>query len=387
MTARLFALLAALAIFSQPLHAGFGAVGTDTGATLLLPYFEVDLDDQNSDNTVFRVANTAPLPVIAHVTLWTDWAVASLGFEVYLEGNGALDINLREVFRGRNPSPVPLVLFTAGTSGGLPSGQCSPGFLGLAAVSHIVKAHTGQPSSVFSNRCAGNDFGDRRVRGFVTIDVLEACTDFLPDNSSYFLRGGQASSENVLWGTFALINRGESTSAGEKLVKLEADTALGGFSFYSNLADTGGADFREPLPSGWGAPFFNSDGRTTDVILWRDPGEPTNPQPCSSTPGWFPLEFGEFVLRNPAGSSFDVSAFAPFPLATNRVRIGADALPSPYDSGWIRADLAALTELGATPNGIFIPFAPQAYMFVLHNLGPGEASAQAGTVIPVFIPF
>lgn len=382
MIGRFLTALGAALLLAQPLHAGFGALEADTGATLLLPYFEVDLDDPNGENTVFRVANAGLTPVIAHVVLWTDWAVVSFGFEIYVEANGAVDISMRDVFAGTHPSPVPFILLSARTSGDIPIGECSSGFLGIDVVSHLVDAHTGRPSAAFGERCSAGFFGDRTARGFVTIDVLEACTDFLPNTPAYFSRAGQVSIENVLWGTFAQVNRGSATAAGERLVAIEADPALTGFSFFSNLTDSGGDDLREALPSAWGAPFYNSEERSTDVILWRDPGEPTTPQPCDSTPGWLPLDFGTFEMTDSSGSLFDASAFGPFPLATNRVHVDSDALPTPWDSGWIRADMTTKVEIGATPSGIFIPFAPQAYMLVLHSLGPGQATAQGGTNLP-----
>jgi hypothetical protein len=382
MMRRFLTALSAALLLAQPLHAGFGALDAETGATLLLPYFEVDLDDPNGENTVFRVANAGLDPVIAHVVLWTDWAVVSFGFEIYVEANGAVDISMRDVFDGSHPAPVPLVLLAARTSGGIPIGECSSGFLGTEVVSHLTDAHTGRPSAVFGERCSASFFGDRIARGFVTVDVLEACTNFLPDTPAYFSGAGQVSTENVLWGTFAQINRGNATAAGERLVAIEADSALTGFSFFSNLTNTGGDDFREALPSAWGAPFYNSEERSTDVILWRDPGEPTTPRPCDSAPGWLPLDFGTFEMIDVDGARVDVSAFGPFPLATNRVRVDSDPLPTPYDSGWIRADLTTKIEIGATPSGIFIPFAPQAYMLVLHSLGPQQSAAQAGVTLP-----
>jgi hypothetical protein len=43
-------------------------------ATLLLPYFEVDLDDQSRGTTLFTVTNVTNVDRVAHVTLWTDRA-------------------------------------------------------------------------------------------------------------------------------------------------------------------------------------------------------------------------------------------------------------------------------------------------------------------------
>lgn len=47
-------------------------------ATLLLPYFEVDLQNINGETTLFTVTNVTDTPQIARVTLWTDLAVPLL---------------------------------------------------------------------------------------------------------------------------------------------------------------------------------------------------------------------------------------------------------------------------------------------------------------------
>ena len=41
-------------------------------ATLLLPYFEVDLAPTGEQTTLFTITNVSRYSQIAHVTLWTD---------------------------------------------------------------------------------------------------------------------------------------------------------------------------------------------------------------------------------------------------------------------------------------------------------------------------
>ena len=371
------------ATLGQPLHADFAAVDPVPAATLLLPYFEVDLDDVNGESTSFRVANSSPLPVIAHVVLWTDWAIPTFGFEIYLDGNGAVDVDLREVFAGRLPAPVPFVLAARTSGGGIPFDPCSPPFLDIDEMQHLATSHSGLASPGFGNRCAGAAFGDGHARGFATVDVLEGCTNLLPTSASYF--EDEAIVDDVLWGTFAQIDRSQGTSAGELLVPLEAVGFDPGFSFYTNIAASGGSDGREPLPPQWSAPFFDDPTRSTEVVVWRDPGESTVPQPCGTEPTWFPLTSGQVRLYDDGGSPVDVTAFEPFPLATNRVTVGASELPTPpgFTLGMIRLNLAALILEAAQTSGIFIPPAPQAYMWVLHHHGAGEAAAQAAsTLVP-----
>src|SRR5512139_1397068 len=50
-------------------------IGVTPAATLLLPYFEVDLGTAGTGRTtIFSITNVSPYPQIAHVTLWTDYS-------------------------------------------------------------------------------------------------------------------------------------------------------------------------------------------------------------------------------------------------------------------------------------------------------------------------
>src|SRR5687767_12692471 len=53
-------------------------------ATLLLPYFEVDITSPfaTNENTIFTVTNTSQVPQIARVTLWTDFAYPVFTFNI-----------------------------------------------------------------------------------------------------------------------------------------------------------------------------------------------------------------------------------------------------------------------------------------------------------------
>src|SRR6266581_4042122 len=50
-------------------------IGVAPAATLLLPYFEVDLVNRTT-TTLFTITNVSRLPQIAHVTIWTDRSFA-----------------------------------------------------------------------------------------------------------------------------------------------------------------------------------------------------------------------------------------------------------------------------------------------------------------------
>src|SRR4051794_34010514 len=75
-------------------------------ATLLLPYFEVDLKNNNSPfgvNTLFSINNAAAAAAIAHVTFWTDQSIPTLNFDVYLTGYDVQTISVRDIFNGILP--------------------------------------------------------------------------------------------------------------------------------------------------------------------------------------------------------------------------------------------------------------------------------------------
>src|ERR1700686_1056182 len=70
-------------------------------ATLLLPYFEVDLDlpgyQPTDQTTLFTITNVSRYSQIAHVTLWTDWGFPVLTFNIFLTGYDAQSINLKDI--------------------------------------------------------------------------------------------------------------------------------------------------------------------------------------------------------------------------------------------------------------------------------------------------
>jgi hypothetical protein len=73
-------------------------------ATLLLPYFEVDIDNPEGVTTLFSINNASAAAVLAHVTVWSDQSIPVLDFDVYLTGFDVQTINLRDIFvDGRLP--------------------------------------------------------------------------------------------------------------------------------------------------------------------------------------------------------------------------------------------------------------------------------------------
>lgn len=111
-------------------------IGTAPAATLLLPYFQVDLGTAGTGRTtIFSVTNVSPYSQIAHVTVWTDWSYPVLDFNIFLTGYDVQPINLYDVIaRG-------LIGSTTGT--GIGSNASYNARTGLIA-SNIVQQSTTQ---------------------------------------------------------------------------------------------------------------------------------------------------------------------------------------------------------------------------------------------------
>src|SRR3979409_2168403 len=91
-------------------------------ATLLLPYFEVDLGTAGTGRTtLFSITNVSPYAQVAHVVLYTDWSFPVLDFNIYLTGYDVQPINLYDVIaRG-------IIGSTTGASTSSPNANASTG--------------------------------------------------------------------------------------------------------------------------------------------------------------------------------------------------------------------------------------------------------------------
>jgi len=71
-------------------------ISTAPAATLLLPYFEVDINapQTTAQTTLFTITNVTQIPQIAHVTVWTDLSFPVLDFNIFLTGYDVQSISL-----------------------------------------------------------------------------------------------------------------------------------------------------------------------------------------------------------------------------------------------------------------------------------------------------
>ena len=93
-----------LLILAAPLSASICTIDDVPAATLLLPYFEVHMDNPYGITTLFSINNASASAVLAHVVIWSDLSVPVLDFNVYLTGYDVQTINLRDIlYLGKLP--------------------------------------------------------------------------------------------------------------------------------------------------------------------------------------------------------------------------------------------------------------------------------------------
>ncbi len=378
-------LLAAL-FMSLPVGA-WAVIGTNDlvpAATLLVPYFEVDLEDSNGSSTIVTVRNVTPVPVVAHGVVWTDLGVPTVTFDMVMSGFSTRTIDLRELFEN-------------GTIG-FPAfgGDCEDlGEFGVAArfLPGLQRAHRGLSSSLFDNDCAAIDRGDRIARGFVTFDSTNDCTTLTPVDDGYFEDEGigVANDFNALWGEYAIVDERRSRAVGEPMVHIEAtddpDPVFGARSFYFRSSRSGGDDHREPLAQSWGIRHFHE---LTDVICWRDEIQ-RFPFPCEQSPR--AQTQGDVVRVDDVittvydhESNSDTTDDSPVPCngASSRTTVGGDTFPAFPKTGWIRIDTDDDFPVAQTQG---FRISQQGYVAAFHRNHPaGRSIATGGVALDPVLP-
>ncbi len=404
--------ISCLLVMGNQAFATEDAIDVVPAATLLLPYFEVDLANPAGITTLFSVNNASAAPQLAHITLWTDMSRPTLDFTIYLTGYDVQTFNLGSLFRsgslplleGPKPDPPGLPNFddnagafsiktddpaiTAGESGNctfpLPT-QLPGNFLDF-----IRAVHTGLPipaGFLNAGQCAATIGGgsgslslgtqDNIARGYVTVDVVTNCSQLVPSDISYYTSGTlkTGADANVLWGDFFLVEPGENFAQGEPLVHVETyEDSVNGlpvYTFYGRYNPTPytGADNREPLATTWGVRYLAGGVFTggSDILCWRDNGNRNSASPFSCTTRLSldgqPLSQNQVVIfdeeENPvtvAGSPFSPpqqqAGLTVCPWEATRTQVDGPRLPTPFTFGWIYLNLN--TNVPAPLGGNFI---------------------------------
>jgi hypothetical protein len=397
-------LLAVLALGSGA-RADVGVPDPMPAATLLLPYFEVDLSDPagNGVDTFVTIQNSSATAVLVHVIFWTDLGFPTLRENIYLTGFDMETLDLRSYFvrgrqvrtasAGQDPQdrisphgPFSQDINFASCSGQLPASRLLNDF----ELQAFQQLHTGQEVTAYG-MCTAQNFQDHVARGYITFDTVNNCTLRYSGDPGYFSPGGSgdATNQNVLVGEFSIVNRTGSFAARSRLVAVEASatnpqtSVSGQYTFYGRYTQPpfSAADNREPLSTTWAVRYDTGGSADTDVVVWRDP---TTPQQgtfaCdpNSAPPWYPLDARQFVAfddqENP--SLVAVTDMA-FPAQANRARVGGAALPVPFSSGWLFLNLNTVVNVSANPPED--PSLKQAHVLALQE-GPGGANTARGAV-------
>jgi hypothetical protein len=398
---RLFALAALLALLPLPLTAAICDSEPRPAATLLLPYFEVNLDDPNGLTTLFSVNNASAVAVIAHATIWSDLAVPVLQFNIYLTGYDVQTINLRDVIvsgaiprtasAGQDPGDIvsPKGAFSQDINFGSCTGQLPPTAMTAPFVTHLQRSLTGKSSELFNGRCSGRALGDNIARGYITLDTVNNCTLRFTGEPGYFGPGGDVTDQNVLWGTFFIIDSTNTFAQGGNLVAIEASatdpatSTPGRSTFYGRYDGWTAIDHREPLPSSFAVQYLTGGTFAvgTNLLVWRDSKVAAQPFDCPAAiglndigtrPPGYPLPQESITIfdeqehpwvqpLSPCVPFGCPQPPVPFIAATQRVRVGGSALPIVFDFGWLYIDLNFLsTTAGGNPP--FDPSAGQAWV-------------------------
>jgi hypothetical protein len=124
------ALVGALVLgVSSVAYANFCAFDPVPAATLLFPFvaynYTDSLDSDDELNTLFAITNVSSEAQIVHVTLWTDYSVAVLDWNVLLTGYDVYTFNIRDILKYGKIPPTYNVAHNKDTDNtGCPGGYC-----------------------------------------------------------------------------------------------------------------------------------------------------------------------------------------------------------------------------------------------------------------------
>ena len=264
-------------------------LGHAPAATLLLPYFEVDLEDRTGDTTLFTITNVTNIERIARVTLWTDLAYPVITFNVYLTGYDVQSFNLWDIVAGQGialPGGTGTVVSNTGDRSGpnsrldLSNCRIISSHIYAATLERMQQAFTlGQIDGV-CNEVGGTH---QHAVGYATIDVVGNCANNGPADAAYFTEDIRY--DNVLIGDYQHVNGSENFAQGGPMVHIRAipegrtpqtrSLFPTRFSqtFYGRLQPAAQPllDARQPLPSVFAARWINggTGDFQTSFRIWR----------------------------------------------------------------------------------------------------------------------
>lgn len=267
-------------------------IATNPAATLLLPYFEVDAnnaDRTTAIDTAFTITNVSNTPIIAHITLWSDWSYPVLDFNVWLTGYDVQGISLYDILNlGRLPatSSDETRGSRSAVSGNvaLDSASCVdlPASIPESLRAAIVSGLTGGAYTVGTLSCSKIGNVHANAIGYVTIDTANTCSQTLPNDPDYFTT--EILFQNQLTGDYLRLAPSAATgnyAGGNPLVHIQAVPAGGPAgtltttslpaTFYQRYQAGANADRRQPLPALFAARYISSPFNTRFPIYREGP--------------------------------------------------------------------------------------------------------------------
>jgi hypothetical protein len=349
-------------------------IATLPAATLLLPYFEVDVDNFTGQTTLFTVTNVTNVDTIGRVTLWTDYGFPVISFNLYLTGYDVQAINLFDVIvrgiiapdagtgtaiRARGPN--------SDVNPALDLSRCDrlPGSLDNVYVERMMDAFTlGTVDPIGSVLPGCDTVGGvhENAIGYATIDVVGNCLFAQPTETDYF--ANEIRFDNVLTGDYQQLDATNNYAQANPLVHIRAVPEGGtpaqrrnGSAYRTNLARTfydryspaNSDDARQPLPSTFAARWVQGSGLgfQTFYKTWRE--VPTGAGAvCDDYAGNTDLPITEVVVFD-ENENFVAQNLEEHPVelaATSLTAVSDDMLPQMTNgavSGWMYLNLDSET--------------------------------------------
>ncbi len=323
--------------------------GQRAAATLLVPFFEVDLEHPSGPTTLFAVNNALTEPALARVVLWTDCGLPVLGFDLYLGPDEVRTINLRDVLAGQLPVSTPPA--DAPSFPGCTRPLTLPG-LDSAARERLKRQLVGLPDPQ-SGLCSASPQAPRnRATGWVTIDATQRCaeTALYPGDPGYFAVGDQglASQRNALWGDVFYVDSGQNNAQGFEAIAVPAAPerfVRGDIPSFYRL----GVDERLPLSSRFRTRYLNGGpfAGGTHLIVWLG-GRSDQPFPCGQACPGSADHALLFTVRNEAATQTSSFALNPGRFAM-KLEVGSSDLPVSEPFGSLSLDHVEYPPTPGTP--------------------------------------
>ncbi len=339
-------------------------IGTYPAATLLLPYFEVEVGKpaDQAANTIFTVVNTSRAPQIARVTIWTDYGYPTLWFNVFLTGYDAQSFSMYDILAtGLTPKT------TAKAAVGSRSLATNSRLMGLDACETLggelpeelagevrTMLTTGRASAAALIGCKVGSAHPSRAVGYVTVDAVNGCSTISPLDSAYYSQ--VLLFDNVLTGDYERLNADQTSgnyAGGNPLVHIKA--------FAARFIEGGTTNF------------------ATDYAIWREGMDRLGPGGCNvaasaAMPVGSIIRFDEMENPTVAVAAKSGALSLSFP-ATSAMSTGQAPFPPQVSntiSGWMYLNLDNAAGATASSSGPYSMVRPSQNWVIVHLRAEGR---------------